>query len=185
MQAVCLSQNRSATILFPLLHELPYLSLSILPLGLSSPSFSFNPCLSSAPTQPPPPHACTHTDTQTFSPASAYTSILDSRPLRFPLFSRLALTVKAHISSSVFPRVWDILQSLELINGKVAARNELWEKDNKMETHQCLPWPVMGANENTSCVLSHPGAAQTPPALPGLQLLGFTCVPLSLQAFTF
>ncbi|TWW75895.1 hypothetical protein D4764_13G0005570 [Takifugu flavidus] len=41
-----------------------------------------------------------------------------------------------HSRHRFFPWGQDFLQSLELINGKVAANDKLWEKDNKLEMHQ-------------------------------------------------
>lgn len=115
------------------LHESP--AISAFPVSLSSPSFSFDPRLSSAPTQPPM-HAHARTDTQTFAPAT---------PAHTPILSRVFPLALGNASSQGGQ---DFLQSLELINSKVAANDKLWEKDNKLEMHQCLSWPGMGANEN-------------------------------------
>lgn len=74
---------------------------------------------------------CTcHPPTRRFSP------ILSAFP-RSPVFS-------PHSRHRLFPRGQDFLQSLELINSKVAANDKLWEKGNKLEMHQCLSWPGMG-----------------------------------------
>lgn len=114
---------------------------------LRSQSASLPPLSASILASPQRPHSlrCTHaharTDTQTFAPAAPAHTPLSSHP-RSPVFS-------PHSRQRVFPRGQDFLQSLELINSKVAANDKLWEKDNKLEMHQCLSWPGMGANENT------------------------------------
>lgn len=113
---------------------------------LCSQSASLPPLSASILASPQRPHNLryAHTPAQTHKP-------LHLPPLPTRRFSPILVLpcFPPHSRHRVFPRGQDFLQSLELINGKVAANDKLWEKDNKLEMHQCLSWPGMGANENT------------------------------------
>lgn len=180
LNAVCISQNWSATILFlPLAWVARHISsfssqhshsASLPPLSAS--------ILSSAPTQPPI-HAHALTDTQTFAPASpAHTPT----PLILPSFSRVLPSLSENsYQQRCFPRVQDFLQSLELINSKVAANDKLGERQRDGDASVF----TLATHGSKWKHILHVFPSFCSPLTLLLQLLGFPCVPTSPQTFTF
>lgn len=139
LKAVCVSQKWSATILFlPLAWVASHISVPSQPLF---PLFQLrsSPLLSAHTTSDARTRPHRHANLCTCHPCPHADSLPSSLSRVFPLALGNASSQGGQ----------DFLQSLELINSKVAANSKLWEKDNKLEMHQCLSWPGMGANENT------------------------------------